>query len=601
MDNSQSQEIKNRVDIVEVVRESVPHLKPSGSNWKGLCPFHNEKSPSFMVSQDKQIWHCFGCNEGGDVYTFLMKTQGIEFIDALRQLADRVGIVLEKGDPAVASLRNKALDIHTHARDLFTKELLSDRGKTARDYIKMRGISKELVLELGIGLSPSSWDSLYTNLVKKGFANKEILASGLVLQSDNGKYYDRFRERLMFSLIDAQGQMVGVAGRTLKKDAETAKYINSPQTILYNKSNFLYGFYQAKQSIRTTDLVIIVEGYFDWIALYKNGYTNVVAVSGTALTDDHIQRLKRYTKNFAFALDTDEAGDRALERSVALALSNECTPFILDYQTYKGKEYKDPDELLLTNDKAFKEVIEKKELALAYYIRRGQEELTSSDIQVQKKALSKILPLLQITKNAIDQDHFIKELGSLTGISKEAIREELSKIRATDDVTHPATPQEIAPIQPSYKGEISIREERLHRWIALVLVNTKLFNIPAKEITPEYIEGEDIRTLYAGLLKLFAGGQLPEYKEIQSKLTIPLEIDKWILKTEELSTGLDSDEIETELELLTKKIKEDHLRFVLENLSKKIARAELDKNDPEIKKLVMKHQQLTDSLAQLLQ
>lgn len=254
-------EIKSRIDIVSFISEYLP-LKPAGTSFKALCPFHQEKAPSFFVSPERQIWHCFGCGAGGSIFDFLMKMEGLEFPEALRLLAKKANVVLKKEDPQLVSQRTRLLEIFQQAAR-FYHEILTrfPLGESARRYLKERGVSPEIIKEFQLGYAPDSWQTLLIFLTKKGFKEKEIALAGLAIQSERSKdrYYDRFRDRLIFPLFDVHGEIVGFSGRILEKDEKKVKYINTPQTLIYDKSRILYGLDKAKQEIKEKKLAIITE------------------------------------------------------------------------------------------------------------------------------------------------------------------------------------------------------------------------------------------------------------------------------------------------------------------------------------------------------
>jgi len=317
-----SEEIKEKLDIVDLISEYIK-LKPAGmENFRALCPFHNEKTPSFMVSRSKQIFKCFGCGEGGDVFSFVMKMEGVEFVDALRELAKKAGVELRRQDPKFYSKREKVLKILDLAASYYYQALLKSKtGQVARDYIKERKLKDLTVDEFKLGFSPDDWEMLSRFLKSRGFKDDEILESGLVVprQGKSG-YYDRFRYRLMFPIWDAQGRVVGFTARVLRKDEKMGKYINTPQGMIYDKSRVLYGLDKAKSVVRREGKLIIVEGNMDVIASHQAGVKNVIASSGTALTSPQIEIIKRYTDKIVFAFDMDASVQHRLESFLFLAI-----------------------------------------------------------------------------------------------------------------------------------------------------------------------------------------------------------------------------------------------------------------------------------------
>jgi DNA primase len=318
-------EIRSRANIVEYIGTYVK-LGKAGKNFKGLCPFHGEKTPSFMVSPERGSFHCFGCGKGGSIFDFVMLYHNVDFREALELLAEYTGVELTRFSPITNEdkLKEQLLDIHIKAVEyyeyLYTTHPL---GKKAQEYLASRGVSEKVRKTFGIGYSANSWDGLKSYLQKKGFSEDSIIKSGLTIASSRGSY-DRFRGRLMFPQRDFRGRVVGFSGRLLEQNVKEAKYINTSETILYSKSNILYGLDVTKEAIKKADSVILVEGEFDVISLFQNGVSNVVAIKGSALTEGHIRLIKRFTQTIYFCLDSDIAGDTASRRGILLADAAGC-------------------------------------------------------------------------------------------------------------------------------------------------------------------------------------------------------------------------------------------------------------------------------------
>lgn len=392
-----SEEIKQRLNIVDVVGEYV-QLKKAGQNYRACCPFHNEKTPSFMVSEDKQIFKCFGCGEGGDVFGFVMKMEGIEFVDALKILAGKAGVELKRQDPKIQSKRNRILETLDLAAKFFNKALTeSQEGSIAREYLKKRKIENITQDEFMLGYSPDSWDMLTRFLKKRGYKDEEIVESGLVVRKDSGLgYYDRFRGRLMFPIWDIHNNVIGFGGRVLSGDEKQAKYINSPQGFVYDKSRILYGINKAKQDIRKEDCVIIVEGYTDVIASYETGIKNTVSASGTALTAEQIDLIKRYTNNMILSFDMDAAGDMATKRGIEMAQVKGMNIKIL--QLPQGK---DPDECIREDLKNWQKAVESSQSIMDYYFANILKDLDLEKVEDKKKAAAGLLTQIKNISNKI--------------------------------------------------------------------------------------------------------------------------------------------------------------------------------------------------------
>jgi len=339
------QRVREATDIVAVVSEYVS-LKKAGANYKGLCPFHNEKSPSFMVSPSRHGFHCFGCGKGGNAITFLMEMGKLSFPETLRLLADKAGIVLpkpqeEERDKEEERRRERLIGLNDFAGDFFHKKLLAEEGKIARDYFKKRGFAKEDALKYRIGYAPAGWDALKNEALKAGFTQEELVAGGLLSQNEEKhSVYDKFRDRLIFPVRDTYDRLIAFGGRTLS-DESGPKYLNSPETLLFKKSECLYLLNEAREAIRKEAYVLVVEGYFDALALHHHGFENAVATLGTALTSQHGRMLKRYTQEVVLLYDADEAGQAAAARGADAILSAG-----LRLKVLRLPDAKDPDEYL---------------------------------------------------------------------------------------------------------------------------------------------------------------------------------------------------------------------------------------------------------------
>jgi len=516
-----SEEIKSRIDIVDLIREYVP-IKPAGLNFRGLCPFHREKTPSFMVSPEKQIWHCFGCGKGGDIFAFIMEMENVEFVEALRILAPKAGVVLKKEDKKVTSQRNRLLDIMDLCRRYYHKILLeADEAQSARDYLKKRGLDEETIEEWQIGVSPNSWDLTVNFLKKKGFSDNEIFLSGMSIKGTSRPgFYDRFRGRIMFPINDLNSDTVAFTARVSpEREAEEkmGKYINSPQTLIYNKSRILFGLDKAKQEIKKKNAVIIVEGQMDVIAAHQFGYKNTVASSGTALTADQIELLaRRYTKNFIFALDFDAAGQLAVDRG-------ESTVMRVDYKEIKAEdpqgkvkiyidpalsynlnvkiipiaEGKDPDEFIRKNLTGWQQAVDNAKPIIEYYFDKIVAEKNLEKIddrrQIAKDFLSKIIKL----HDKIEQDFWLKKLSATIDVNENILRETL---RENANKEKSNTHEGKTAVS---SGEVRIisREEKISDLLlALMLRFSELIEYSISHFQPYYLKTDLNQALYRNLV-----------------------------------------------------------------------------------------------------
>jgi DNA primase len=418
-------EIKRKLDLVEFINQRVP-LQKAGRNFKACCPFHSEKSPSFVVSPDRQIWHCFGsCNEGGDIFKFLMKWENLSFGEALKVLADQAGVELKK-DAVVDQKwqeRQRYFTINQYAADFYQFLLEKHKlGEKSRAYLESRKVNSKTSQHFGLGYAPRSWDSLFKYLSKKGYGPEEMAKAGLVVKTDSNHYYDRFRSRLMFPLTDMRGNILGFSGRLLTgTDKMEAKYLNTPETAVYHKRQNLFGLHQAYKAIKDTNEVLLVEGEFDAILAHQFGYKQTVAIKGSALTQDHLYLIKRLTNRLIFALDMDEAGQEAIHRSIS-----EAEKFDFEMSVIMLKGGKDPAELLSEKPQEFEKDYQNKQTVYEYLIESNAQKLGLDSIYRKKELVETILPYLARIQNPILVDHYLLRLAEKTGIALGTISKALA-------------------------------------------------------------------------------------------------------------------------------------------------------------------------------
>ena len=424
------EEIRVQNDIVDVISEYIP-LKQKGSSYFGLCPFHNESTPSFSVSPDKQLYYCFGCGVAGNVYSFIMQIENCDFLEAIKRLADRANISLPEPELSneakeAESLRQSILEIHKVAGLFYYSKLHEDEGSVARQYIKKRLINDVIQKKFGLGYSPDSGDKLYKHLKEKGFSQESILKSGLVLPSKNGKgYYDRFRGRLMFPIFDSQGRCIGFGGRILDKGEP--KYLNSPETMVFNKSKNLYGLNFAKAARKKE--MILVEGYMDMITIYQAGFHNVVASLGTAFNNEHARVLKKFAEDIILLFDSDEAGTNAILRAIPVLISNGFRVKVM--QVPGGK---DPDEFIKANgSKEFAKLLVSADSYITFQINCIRKKYNLENTEHKVIFTTEAAKILANIDSAIERDAYIKDVSKYTDISEDAIRNEIFKIRKFDE------------------------------------------------------------------------------------------------------------------------------------------------------------------------
>ena len=416
-------EIRERADIISVISEYVP-LKKRGKNYLGLCPFHSEKTPSFTVNQDKKLFHCFGCSEGGNIFAFIMKIENLGFAEAAALLGEKTGVEVPRyARSQDASNKGERLsEAIKLAAEYFQKNLLEERaGEPAREYLKKRGIDERTAAAFKLGFSLDSWDALTKHLLSRGVDTKDIEAAGLALSKEGGSLYDRFRGRLMFTIEDARGRDVGFGGRILSEGEP--KYLNSPETQVYNKSRLLYGLNLNKDFIKAENLAVVVEGYMDVIACYQFGIKNVVASMGTALTDEQIKLISRFTSNVALVYDKDPAGEAATQRGVDLLRKAS-----INVKVARITFGKDPDELIRTKGPgALKDALSGALPWLEYLINSSISRFDLREIEQRVKALREASRLIAQERDALTRSEFVKYAAKLLGSREDAIAEEVKK------------------------------------------------------------------------------------------------------------------------------------------------------------------------------
>lgn len=419
-------EVVNANDIISLVSSYV-HLKKSGSGYMGCCPFHREKTPSFHVSSDKQLYHCFGCGAGGSVIQFVMAAENLDFPDSVRFLAERAGINLpelgQSKDETDEFYRRKRriYDMNRDAARHFREVLLSPQGKSALDYLTSRGLSMKTITSFGLGASADSWDSLLKKLTSLGYERELIVESGLCIRNEKNHVYDRYRNRVMFPIIDTRGNVVGFGGRKLEGDG--AKYINSPESIVYNKSKTLYALNFAKKSPH--NYLILTEGYMDVISLHQAGFTGAVAGCGTALTQDQARLAAKHSKNIYLCYDSDEAGQKAAKKAIELFAPLECNVKVL-----KVPDGKDPDEFIRKRGAAaFENLLTSARATTRYEIDSVMSKYDFDDIAQKVEFSREIAQLLSKLKSAVEQDEYIKYICLKANISEEALTLEIKKLR----------------------------------------------------------------------------------------------------------------------------------------------------------------------------
>ncbi len=569
-------EIKSRLDIVEVIRGYIK-LHKAGANYRALCPFHSEKKPSFFISPARQIWHCFGaCDIGGDMFKFVMKVEGVEFGDALRILAQKAGVELKRQDPKLKTERQRLYEISELSCRFFEKQLEESlAGKEAKKYLLDRGIKEESIKKWRLGYAPDIWEGLSNFLVSKNYRREEVEKAGLVLKSEKtGNYYDRFRGRIIFPIFDLSSQAVGFGGRIFRQKQrpdgqEEAKYINSPATILYDKSRILYGLNKAGIEIRKKDACILVEGYVDVIMANQAGFENVVATSGTALTSYQLKVLKRYSDNLLTAFDMDVAGDSATKRGIDLAQTQG-----FGIKVITMPKDSDPADIISKNLNDWQSFLEKAKSIHDFYFENTLSRFDKDTLEGKKEISKVLLPIIKKIPNRIEQTCWIQSLAKTLGVKEDDILIELNKITMRHLTEAGGARQEIEQIveetiSPLQKTRKELLEERL---TILAIKFSKNLDLINEEI-----------------LKLFS----PQAIEIINFLknnNIDNVPDKLIGRINYLSlkAEVEEDDIgaEEEFESCLKEIKTLVIKDKLSEISQEIKKAEEEKNFEKVQELM---------------
>ncbi len=454
--SSQTEQIKARLGIVDVV-QSYLKLQKAGANFKANCPFHNEKTPSFFVSPSRESWHCFGCNKGGDIFAFVMEIEGMEFLDALKSLASRAGVELAPVNREAASERSRLFELMDAAKIFYERGLKGN--KELIEYLKNRGLKGETAKAFGIGYAAgpsaagaSGWSNLCDFLKSRGFSGEEMEKAGMAIKSQKSnlksqKYYDRFRDRIMFPLNNSSGRVVGFSGRIFGAEGDkTGKYINTPQTILYDKSRILYGFDKAKNEIRKKDLCVLVEGQMDVIMSHQAGLANTVAVSGTALTSEHLKAIKRLAGNLVMAFDGDEAGLRAALRGIDMALAEG-----FEVKAALVPPGKDPADMAKEDPEKWREAVENAKHIIAFYLESFSDRKDIEEI---------VLPRLAALPSEIEKAKWIKETADKLGIGEEPVWDEVRKIKLSPPERE-APEKDRKPLGSGARTRLQMLKERL--------------------------------------------------------------------------------------------------------------------------------------------
>ncbi len=552
--SSPIEQIKEKIDIAELVGSYI-QLQKAGTNFKALCPFHSERTPSFYVTPARQIWHCFGCNLGGDIFRFIMNLENIEFPEALRILAEKAGVQLRREDPKLKSERTRLLDLLEEAARFYEKNLVERKDVGA--YLKERGLTGETAKSFRLGYTPNDWQGTISYLKQKGYKPDEMEKAGLAVKSEKeAGFYNRFRARIMFPLFDASGRIVGFSGRIFDKDVlpqassqtpavDPAKYINTPQTVLYDKSRLLYGFDRAKTEIRKQNAAVILEGQMDLIMSHQAGALNAVAVSGTALTPFHLKNLRRLCGALIMSFDMDSAGFEATVKSVNLALG---AGFEIKIAAFP--QAKDPADLIKENPAVWREILAGAKPVVLFLLERIGAR-SENALALKKEAKRLVIPFIAAVAGDLDRAHWVGETASFLKVPEEIIWSEVKneiKNAKNGKIAGGAAQNQSFQDKPfQSKTRRGLLEERLIGFAVW--------------------KGEELRpTLEACSLNWFS----PERRHIFESVLVGRAAEEHYVKKLALEAELiysGHDDFASEVRHLAKELQKEHLRAKLEGLS----------------------------------
>jgi len=561
-------EVKSRINIEDVIGEYV-QLKRAGRNWKGLSPFSDERSPSFMVSPEKQIWHDFSSGKGGNVFSFIMEVEGLDFKGALELLARKAGVDLEQyrsksGGPRRGQNKERLYDLLDVTATFYQKQLFSNTA--ALKYLReKRQFTKETILEWRLGYSPNTGSALITFLKSKGFTEAEMKNAGVTAQRYRG-VGDMFRGRVMVPLCDAQGRVIGFTARLLADDPNAPKYINTPQTPLYDKSRHVFGLHLAKEAIRKSKFVVVAEGNLDVISSHQANVRQVVATAGTALTEQHLQALGRFTGDIRLSFDADKAGLNATERAIPIASKVKVGLSIISIPSGK-----DPDELIKQDPELWRQTIQKPQYALDWLIDRYQKIVDIQTGSGKRQFTDVILHVVRELQDPVERDHYVGEVAKLLGVSHEALRSKLSDQQEVAE----ARPRKRVKVTQQTTDKQTVEYQKIQNHLmSLALMQPKLRAIILEPLTPDMLHDDYARDMLAFLRQNpdFTGGTtasaelqpIAEYGKILS------------LQYEELYQGLEFLELQNEVARKQAELVDRYVKTKKQHIAEAMQDAESD-------------------------
>ena len=597
--SSDAERVKEAIDIVSFIGKYVP-LKRAGRNFKGLCPFHQETNPSFTVSPERQSWHCFGCNRGGDIFTFLMEKENLDFPEALKFLAQQAGITLSRTSHELPGFKKTRLLEALTLAGRFYHYLLTQHklGRPALEYLHQRQISNDSIKKFNLGYAPASWEVLGKFLLKRNFSPDELFNAGLIIKSKSRQnrqnWYDRFRQRIMFPLRDHLGRIVGFSGRALS-DKQLPKYLNSPETPLFKKNKFLYGLYEGKDSIRKQDRVILVEGNVDIINAHQHEIDNVVAPLGTSFTENQIRLLKRFTNNFIVCFDSDAAGEKATIKTLELAQSHEVGLKVI--QLTGGV---DLDEVLKKDPESFKKQLQAPQEAFDYLIKKASARTDLKTARGKADFISFLFTFINQTPQQVVKSDYIKKIAEVLETDEANVAADLERIKKqrTTGIKSQGKSEEILPSKPKKSRHDKICE-LLFGLILLTpisLYTEEDYQLLLKRVNPDWFLSKIYQDLWVHLTK-----HLEEYKGINIDMLasqLPSSerqiIDLLLLK--DSATIGDSEAFIKSLKGAVCELERSFLKLKLKQIIREIKSAETKENQEKIARLKKEAQEISKKL-----
>ncbi|MCX6765832.1 MAG: DNA primase [Candidatus Moranbacteria bacterium] len=597
MVNSVVDEIKSRLNIIDFIGQYL-RLQKAGANFRALCPFHREKTPSFMVSEEKQIWHCFGCGKGGDIFGFLMEMEALDFKEALKVLADKAGVQLKEYRPEIAGSKNKILEILELATKFYETQLWKGMGKDKiLNYLHERGLKDETIKEFRLGYAPLGWRNILKFLTERGYKIEDIAGTGLLVKKEENdknsnatSYYDRFRDRIIFPISDALGKVVGFSARVSPGgDESQAKYVNTPETMVYHKSKILYGVDKAKKEIKEKNSAVLVEGNMDVIAASQAGIKNTVAVSGTALTGDQLDILKRYSENIIMLFDMDSAGEEAIARS-----SEICFQKGINARIVRLPEGKDAAELAKKDPQLFADSLKKSVSSMEYLLGKILARCDKTKAEGKKTIAKEALNLIRYFSSEIEKNHWIKKLARELEVEDKVLAGALGKTRAGRKTKEEEEKKEV-----TFQERADTIREKI---VGLILAFPAVWNkVAVRYGDDDYLKDDEFLQI------LFRGGSLSDFKienllatfddDDLKKLFRKLSFEaKYHFSEHSEMQEIDSDQAETLAEQYFAELKKEIGKKKLANIARDIRKAEEQGNKEELELLVKEFSKFSQGL-----